>query len=81
MSASPSAAARPGAALVKWTWYTSVAADGFVWAYDGAAATTPTNTTDQRMIDLISPPPFERSEHQARSGVALIACSERRERR
>jgi hypothetical protein len=33
------------------------------------------------MIDLISPPPFERSEHQARSGVALIACSERRERR
>jgi len=80
MSALPSAAACPGAALVKCTWYTSVAAEGFVCAYDGVAATTPPNTANQRIMDLISL--LRSTDPTIKRGavVALMACSDRRER-
>jgi predicted TIM-barrel enzyme len=58
MSSLPSSAACPGAAFVKCTWYTSVAAGeaGFVCANEGAAAKDPPKTMAEIMMDFIDPP-------------------------
>jgi hypothetical protein len=63
----PRAAACPGAALAKWTWYTSVpaAGAGVFCAEAVVAATTPAKTTRQATVDFIEPPMLGRSEHQA----------------